>query len=72
MFVNEDMEQSKEVQLAYEIAAALNDLHSIDWHISVTNRLPERLLRDTLAVVLAADGIRSRARYYNYLIKRHG
>lgn len=66
------MEQSQEIQLAYEIATALDDLHSIDWHLSIAKRFPERVLRDTLSIVLTQAGIRSKSRYYNYLIQRYG
>lgn len=66
------MEQSKETALAYEIARALNDTKSIDWHISCAQKYSESFLREKLDYVLSKEGIRNRAGYYNYLIKLHG
>lgn len=69
---NQNMEKSKETQLAYEIATALNDLPSIDWHIAICKTYSETLLREKLQVALTRPGIGNRAAYYNTLIKRHG
>ena len=66
------MEQSKEVQLAYEIADILNDRKSIDWHIACAQKYSELFLRDKLNYVLTKPGIRNRAGYYNRLIQLHG
>ena len=60
------MEQSKEVQLAYEIARALNDLHSIDWHIGVCKKYssnPE-FLREKVQYILSRTDIDNPAKYY--------
>jgi hypothetical protein len=66
------MEQSKEVQLAYEIARALNDMKSIDWHIRKAKEHQESFLREKLAYVLSKPHINNPAGYYNTLIERHG
>lgn len=66
------MEQSKEVALAYEIARALNDLKSIDWHISCAKKYNESLLREKLDYVLSRKDIDNPAGYYTYLIKLYG
>ena len=66
------MEQSKEVQLAYEIANALNDLHSIDWHIGLTKRYSEEFLRERLKQVFETKNVRNPARLFNHLIKTYG
>ena len=72
VFPKENMKESKELALAYEIAHALNDLKSIDWHISCTKKFPESLLREKLAYVLSKQDIDNPAGYYNSLIQRHG
>lgn len=72
MFRNPHMKQSKEHTLAYEIAKALNDMPSIDWHIAVCKTYSETLLREKLHTALTRPGIANRAAYYNTLIKRHG
>ena len=72
MFRKSNMEQSKEVALAYEIAEKLNDLKSIDWHISIAKRFNESLLREKLNEVLSKSYIDNPAAYYNKLIQRHG
>ncbi len=66
------MEKSPEAILAYEIAHALNDLKSIDWHISRAKLYPASLLREKLAYVLSRKDIDNPAGYYNKLIKLYG
>lgn len=68
---SKSMEQSREVKLAYEIAAILNDMKSIDWHIACAQKYSESFLRDKLNYVLTKEGIRNRAGYYNRLIQLH-
>ena len=65
------MEQSREVQIASEIADILNDRKSIDWHIDCTKKYSESFLREKLNYVLSKQGIRNRAGYYNRLIQLH-
>ena len=65
------MEQSKEVQLAYEIADILNDRESIDWHIANAKKYSESFLREKLQYVLSRPDIHNRAGYYNRLIQLH-
>ena len=66
------MEQSKDVQLAYEIADILDDRKSIDWHIGNSKRYSESFLREQLHKVLTDPKTRNRVRYYNYLVQLHG
>ncbi len=66
------MEQTKEVALAYEIAHALDDLKSIDWHISCAKKYPHSLLREKLVYVLSRKDIDNRPGYYNKLIQLYG
>ncbi len=67
-----NMEQTKEVQLAYHIARELDDLKSIDWHISICRKYPETFLLEKLEYVLSRGDISNPAAYYNSEIKRHG
>jgi hypothetical protein len=71
MSLKPHMEQDKETKLAYEIATALNDLDSIDWHISNAKKYPESFLREKLADVLSRKDIYNPAKYFNWSIK-HG
>ena len=67
--------QSKEYKLAYEIAYALNDLDSLDFHISVVMQLHEGVVRKIFNQVIAMPDRRirtSKAAYYNHLVQRHG
>jgi len=66
------MEQSHEVKLAYEIAQALNDMHSIDWHLACARKYSERLLREKLNEVLSKKDVKNPAKYYTYLVKLYG
>lgn len=65
------MEQSKEVQLAYELADMLNDRKSIDWHIECAEKFSESFLREKVQYVLSKPNIKNRAAYYNRLIQLH-
>jgi hypothetical protein len=65
------MEQAKQTQLAYEIATALNDLKSIDWHISNSKRYPESVLRETLAEALTNEKVKSPKKYYNWSLQQY-
>lgn len=72
--VNTNMDQSKEIQLAYEIAEALNDMDAIQLHISYAHRFPEALLREKLVKVLAVPDHKirsSRGALFNHLIQQH-
>lgn len=67
-------QESKEVQLAYEIAEALDDMDAIQLHISYAHRFPESLLREKLAKALAVPEHKireSRAALFNHLIQQH-
>ena len=72
MSLTTNMEQPKEVQLAYRIARALNDLKSIDWHISVCKKYNESVLLERMHKVLNDPNIENPAAYYNSEIKRYG
>jgi len=66
--------QTKETQLAYELAEALNDKEAIQMYISYTHRFNEMLLREVLVKVLAIpeNKIRkTRGALFNYLIQQH-
>jgi hypothetical protein len=66
------MEKTPEEALAYEIATALNDLKSIDWHIACARRYSERMLREKLDYVLKKKDVDNPAGYYTYLVKLYG
>jgi hypothetical protein len=66
------MEQSKEVQLAYHIARALDDLESIDWHIGVCKRKDEKSLKAILADTLSRTYLDNPAAYYNKRVTSNG
>jgi hypothetical protein len=69
------MNQSNESKLAYEIANKLDDMKSIDLHLSFAKKYSESYLRDTLRQVMATpqESIRrTRAAYYTYLVLKHG
>ncbi len=65
------MEQSKETALAYEIATALHDLKSLDWHILCAKNIPSKVLKETLADTLSRTYLNNPAAYYNSSIKRY-
>jgi len=69
------MEIAKENKLAYEIAQALDDMKSIDLHISFTKKYSEKFLREILQQVIATPDKkikRTRAAYYTYLVMNNG
>ncbi len=66
------MEQTREVKLAYEIATALNDLKSIDWHIRLAKRWPEAVLKEQLADTLARTYLNNPAAHFNDAMQRYG
>jgi hypothetical protein len=67
--------QSKEYKVAYEIASGLNDLDSLDFHVSVALQLNEKVIRELFQKVMRIPDHKissSRAAYYNHLVQRHG
>ena len=68
----------KEIQLAEDIAAALNDQEALSLYLSYTQQVPHEKLRELLAKVcsIPSDKIkRSRGALLTYLVsqhKRHG
>ncbi|MCK9421233.1 MAG: hypothetical protein M0Q38_01405 [Bacteroidales bacterium] len=71
---NNNMNQSEETQLAYELAEALNDQEAIQMYIAYTNRFPEALLREILVKVLSVPDYKirkTRGALFNYLIQQH-
>ena len=72
---NETNKNSKEYRLAYEIADTLNDLESLDLHISFVQSYNESVLRKIFNRVMSIpeDKIkRTRGALYTYLVKNHG
>lgn len=56
---------------AYEIAAALNDLHSLRFHEKCVRLYPKEALENILNAVLSNPVITNRAAYYTSEIKRY-
>lgn len=72
---NEINKKSKEYKLAYEIADALNDMDSLEIHISFAESFNEGVLRKIFNRVMSIpeDKIkRTRGALYTYLVKNHG
>jgi hypothetical protein len=66
--------ESKEEQLALDVAHALNDLSNLACYISLTKKHPEHLIRRILAVVKRVPEIKirkSRGALFNYLIQKN-
>jgi len=69
------MENTNQTKLAYEIAHALNDMKSINFHLTLTKKYSEEFLRVQLDTALKKPDheiSKSRAAYYNYLVRLHG
>ena len=66
------MELPQDIKLAHEIAKALDDMKSIDWHIACTKKFSESFLRDKVSYVLSRSDIDNPAGYYNHLLKIYG
>lgn len=72
---NEINKKSKEYKLACEIADALNDMDSLEIHISFAESFNESVLRKIFNRVMSIpeDKIkRTRGALYTYLVKNHG
>ena len=72
---NKINKHSKEYKLAYEIADGLNDLDSLEIHISFAESYNESVLRKIFNRVMSIpeDKIkRTRGALYTYLVKNHG
>ena len=72
---NEINKHSKEYKLAYEIAEALNDLDSLEIHISFAQSFNESVLRKIFNRVMSIPEEkikRTRGALYTYLVKNHG
>jgi len=66
--------ESKEEQLALDLAYGLNDLSNLACYISLTKKYPEHLIRRILAVVKRVPEIKirkSRGALFNYLIQKN-
>lgn len=66
---------TKQTALAYEIADALNDKKSLEWHLSLVQKYSEEFLREQLQIVMSTPDhkiTRSRAAYFNHLVTNHG
>lgn len=60
-----------QMRVAHELANTLQDTKSLKYYLSLTRRLSERALKETLAEVMAKDEKeiwKSRAAYFVYLI----
>ena len=72
---NEINKNSKEYQLAYEIAEVLEDLESMDVYLTITSRLNESVCRKLLhrVMTIPEDKIkRTRGALFTYLAKQNG
>ncbi len=64
-----------ETKLAHEIAGTLNDWEALPFHLDLTRKYSEALLRKTLAHVMSLDESqikKSRAALFTYLVTRNG
>ncbi len=68
------MNNSKENHLAYEIADALNDKDSLEFHLAITKKYKEEFLRKILQKVMSIPDHkikRTRGALYTYLVNQN-